>query len=153
MRPYDLPLKVASPEGDTVVAKVKQIDAFKNVIAIPHMEIVEKDDPEFSKKGVISIVYLRKNHREIVTKITKYLEDLFIVEMKNEGNNSKHSGKTNSRGSKAVVDAGTTPKGQGKESGSIHNSRGGHVPTPSNKRGKPEAIVAKDSNKKDSGDA
>ena len=51
---------------------------------VPFLEVVKKDNPPFAEKGVISFSVPQKGYAKAKKRITKYLEDLILKELKNE---------------------------------------------------------------------
>ena len=80
---YVHPLNVCSPEGKRVDAKITQMGSLCK-IEIDFLEVVKKDNPPFAKDGVISFESDSTKHQEIIFKLEKYLEDLFLKGMADE---------------------------------------------------------------------
>ena len=78
-----IPLSVCLPNGKRIMAKVDYSYGFAH-IKLPYIKLVEKDNPDFSKDGIIRIKTGQKAYRNIIAGVEKYLEDLFLKEMSND---------------------------------------------------------------------
>ena len=132
MNTYLKLLKVSTPKGHRIRS---HITSFKDIvnIKVEYLKEVELDKPPFAKKGKIIIKCEKKKYQEVIKKLTKYLEDLFLKELLNEdihpsirndnvkrGNAKKNtSGKTGSikgKGDSSSVYSGTGRKEQTEKS-------------------------------------
>ena len=87
MNIYYKPLKVSDTDGKRIIAKIIQLG--ENVtIKLPFIQAVKKDKPEYAKNGNINITVKRENYTLMVVLLEKYLEDLFLKDLKNENRNS-----------------------------------------------------------------
>jgi len=76
-------LNVSTPKGKRIEANITSFsDAI--IIKVEYLKEVERDEPPFAKKGKIVIKCERIKYKEVILKLTKYLEDLFLKELLNE---------------------------------------------------------------------
>lgn len=91
-------LKVSDPKGFRIkvfVTKNNKTVTIKSDV----IEVVKKDKPLFSNNGKICMNVELKNYKEAITKLTKYLEDLFLKELNdNDISHSSDATKTKSVG-------------------------------------------------------
>jgi len=147
---YVHPLNVCSPEGKRVDAKVTQMGK-SCLIEVDFLEVVMKDDPPFAKDGVISFKSDSTKHQEIIFKLEKYLEDLFLKGMADEDLHRSLGIEPESGGIKKSRSKGKIRRASGKGNfPSVHfGSRRGES-TEGDRSGDPDIEMAESSDK-DSG--
>ncbi len=98
---YPRPLKVSTPEGKRIYAKIFRLG--ENIrIEINYLEEVKKDDPPFSVNGVIRMRVPIEKYKDTIKLLTKYLEDLFLKGMSDEDTYTSLGAKPKSRRSKKI---------------------------------------------------
>lgn len=116
-------LAVCDLTGKRIVANILR-NPNNIVITIPYLKPVEKDNPKFSEKGVITVKVSKNGYLKTIGMIEKYLEDLFLKELdKNESIHSGDKEKYSGRRDNKSIDPGTKGEVQRAVSGRIH-SRG-----------------------------
>lgn len=147
---YARPLKVSTPEGERIVAKVFRYGD-KVRIEINYLEVVKKDDPPFAKNGVIQINVPVKKYRDAIIALTKYLEDLFLKGMADEDTYTSLGAKPNPRRAKKL-DSTRKASSSEREGGtsSVHLSPRRDESTESSRRGKSDSEMAESGNSTDS---
>lgn len=122
---YQKPLKVSTAEGKRIYAKV-YVQGDDRVIRVPFIKEVEKDNPPFSKKGVITITVSTNTYHDAIEKLESYLENLFLKGMADEDSRTSHEARAKSGGAEKVHTEGKTgtDKGPGKTSSVRDSSRG-----------------------------
>jgi hypothetical protein len=93
---YKRLLNVSTPKGKRIEAVITQSGTNVN-IRVDYLSVVEKDNPEFAKNGVISFTVAKTNYKETLHILTKYLEDLFLKGMSNENLYSSIGASSNKR--------------------------------------------------------
>ena len=81
---YPRPLKVSTPDGKRIVAKITSVPGGKVKILIPFLDEVKRDDPPFAKDGVIKMQCTRIDYVNVIRKVTHYIENLFLKGMADE---------------------------------------------------------------------
>lgn len=84
---YQRLLRVANLKGERISAIVNKNGPNVN-IRVPFLNVVLKDNPPFANKGIIRMVCKQKDYSEVIEKVTKYLEDLFLKELESENTNT-----------------------------------------------------------------
>jgi hypothetical protein len=80
---YKRLLNVSTPEGKRIEAIISPSGTNVN-IRVEYLDVVEQDNPEFAKNGVISFTVVKTKYKGALNILTKYLEDLFLKGMSNE---------------------------------------------------------------------
>lgn len=81
---YSKTLKVCSPDGERIYAIITpQWDTVH--VEVRFLEVVKKDKPQFAQNGVIRFTCPKEGYTETITKLTSYIESLFLKEMDKEG--------------------------------------------------------------------
>jgi hypothetical protein len=152
VKQYARLLKVSSPEGKKIYAKIFRIgDNAK--IEINYLDIVKTDDPPFACNGVIRLNVPTIKYKETIDRLTKYLESLFLKGMADEDIYTGLGAKPKSRRTKKL-DTGRKAKGaegQGDSPG-LHISARGSESTESPGSGKAGPEMAEGSDQDDSGE-
>ncbi|MCK5609604.1 hypothetical protein KAR91_47455 [Candidatus Pacearchaeota archaeon] len=145
-------LRVSTPEGESVKAIVEHYDGKFN-LSIGFIEAVKIDNPSFSKNGSIKVNGTISSYPKIINGITKYLEDLFLKEMKDEDNDSSDGNKPISTGNKKSTPARDTGKNKREgDSSSLHSSsRGDESTEKSGKRKQRKDELAEKDDSEDQG--
>ena len=143
---YPRPLKVSTPEGKRIYAKIFRLG--ENIrIEINYLEEVKKDDPPFSVNGVIRMRVPIEKYKDTIKLLTKYLEDLFLKGMSDEDTYTSLGAKPKSRRSKKINTGGKTKDlERERDTSSIHSGTRGRESTESYRRGKTNSKVAESSN-------
>lgn len=130
---YSKPLNVSNTKGQRIVALVYPI--FNDVvIKLPYIEEVEKDNPSFAYKGIITIKCIKSKYKNVVVTLTQYLEDLFLKGIANEDIYTS-LGITNVKGRNDKQDSGRkTTKIEGSRNTASLYPRPGRVKPPENSR-------------------
>ena len=148
---YARPLKVSTPEGKRIYAKIFRLG--ENIrIEINYLEVVKKDDPPFSINGVIKMRVPIIKYKNTINLLTKYLEDLFLKGMSDEDTYTSLGAKPKSRRFKKVNSGGETKSFEGKgDTSSLHSSTRRSESTESSRRGKTDSKMAEGSDSENSG--
>lgn len=148
---YARPLKVSSPDGKRIYAKVFRLES--NVrIEINYLEVVKKDDPPFAHNGVITINVPREKYSKTIEILTRYIENLFLKGMADEDIYPSLGAKPKPRRTEKVDLGGKVSfaKRQG-DSPSVHLSPRGSKSSESSRGGNADSEVAESSDSEDSG--
>lgn len=143
--PYKLDLKVSRPSGEIILAKITPMQNGRINLELPYIEAIKKDKELNCPSGIFRKEYPREQHREIIDKLTNYLESLFLKELSNEVNNTgKHSGSKPTRAKKPINPKPTEPS-KGEKPGGLHGSGRGRKPSGSSGRREPKPELVKES--------
>jgi len=132
MNQYLKLLNVSTPKGKRIEAHITTFSG-TIIIKVENLKEVEMDDPPFAKKGRIIIKCERVKYKEVIEKLTKYLEDLFLKELLNEDiytsigndnvkgrnakkNSSRKTGSFKGKGNSSSIYSGTGRKEQTEKS-------------------------------------
>jgi len=142
MKSYNLPLKVCDTKGKVVIAKVEQIDKHRNRVTLPYLSAIEKDREINFPDGKFKKFYDRVDHKDFISKLTKYLESIFFKELDDEDNNPSKHVRNNSAGADGSADKGSGKSRKGKKLSGLHDSGGGRESSSSDRGRKPKPDVA-----------
>lgn len=147
---YARPLKVSTPEGERIIAKVLR-HGEKVMIEINYLDVVKNDDPPFSHNGVIQINVPVEKYKQTIEALTQYLEDLFLKGMADEDIYTSLGAKPNPRRAKKSDSGGKAKSAEGEgSSSSVHASPRRSESSESSRRGKSDSEMAEGSDPSDS---
>lgn len=141
-------LKVSTPDGHRIMINTVRRSGDKIVIVVEYNKDVAKDNPPFSKNGIIKMTCVRKDYQQTLQKLTNYLETLFLKGLLNENTNTSSRISNDSRGNEKQTKPYTIGVDEGKGSDtSVHVSTRGTKSTKSSGRGKSSVEVDESSDK------
>lgn len=142
---YRKPLGVSTPEGKRIIATVTPLGKGIVKIQLPYLEAVKKDG---TKNGRLGVITNRRNYGDAITKITRYMESLFLKEMSNDNSDTGKRAKNKSgRNPKYVVGVDKAKPGGERTVESIHSGSRRNHSSESNRKRKSNDNMASEDNR------